>query len=303
MSMYKRSIATIVAAALGLLWAAGLLHPPEMAQGLAPAGDGMAFAPPVPEAGQPFTVRVSAPTAYTYVDLAVDHPQQVQVVYGDTGWDDGEHWWEWTAQSDKPGTYTFTFSHSCPPGPGCIPVVERALVVSGPPTSTPTHTPTSTPEPTPTPTPTGQPVVRIPLYLPLVMRGYPPIHDLDDAPDGCPGLVVEVGHLYRDDFDRTNDNDWYTFWAAAGRTYTLGTFGLAGRADTLLELYGPNCATLLAENDDVDYPRDRASRIVWAAPAGGPYHAVVRNYDWRVHGADTGYTFGVTPGGALPPEE
>ena len=149
----------------------------------------------------------------------------------------------------------------------------------------------------------GVPDYRDPIYLvylPLVLRVYssgPVTHELDDAPNDCPGQTVVVGDLYRDDWDTWNDNDWYSFEAQAGQTYTLQTSDLEARADTILVLYGPGCVEELAENDDLSWPTDVASRIVWTAPAGGTYHAGVRSYDWRVYGADTGYTFGVSRGG------
>jgi hypothetical protein len=141
-----------------------------------------------------------------------------------------------------------------------------------------------------------------PIYLPLVVRGYaapPTRHELEDAPDVCPGHTVEVGnHLYLDDFDALNDHDWYSFEAVAGRTYTIRTSELQARADTSIALYGDDCTTVLAENDDVAWPDDVASRIVWTAQASGTYHVDVRAYDWQVYGNDTGYTFGVQFGAA-----
>jgi hypothetical protein len=107
---------------------------------------------------------------------------------------------------------------------------------------------------------------------------------------------VELGHLYRDDSDRANDNDWYQFQAVIGTAYTIQTLSLGSRADTVLALFAADCATQLAENDDTA-PGNPASRIVFTAPAGATYCVDVRGYDWRVWGADTGYTFSVTRGG------
>ncbi|MCP3958719.1 MAG: PKD domain-containing protein, partial [bacterium] len=140
------------------------------------------------------------------------------------------------------------------------------------------------------------------IYLPLVACDYAApatIHELEDAPDTCPGHTVTVGnHLYLDDFDALNDHDWYSFEAVAGQTYTIQTSELQARADTSIALYGDDCTTVLAENDDVAWPDDVASRIVWTAQASGTYHVDARSYDWQVHGNDTGYTFGVHFGAA-----
>ncbi len=143
------------------------------------------------------------------------------------------------------------------------------------------------------------------IFLPLIMRGYPPappVVQVLDAPGTCPGLSIEPDTFYRDDFDGENDNDWYAFQAIAGQTYVLETGNLGPQADTLLALYtATDCETPLAENDDINYPHDVASRIVWTAPADGIYSALVRSYDWRVYGPGTDYTLRVTRStGATP---
>ena len=122
---------------------------------------------------------------------------------------------------------------------------------------------------------------------------------LDDAPNTCPGYAVEVGtHRYLDDFDQTSDQDWYTFQADAGRMYTIQTSELEARADTTIVLYSSDCTTRLADNDDISWPGNIASRIVWTAPSAGTYHALVYSYDWQIYGAETGYIFDVSAGGA-----
>ena len=132
------------------------------------------------------------------------------------------------------------------------------------------------------------------VFLPLILRSYPVYYQLSDTPDTCPGLAVEVGgHLYREDFDHTNDNDWYRFTAQAGLTYDIRTFDLEAGADTVMTLYDTDCTTPLAQNDDVE-PNNVASRIEWQAPTTGEYHVNVRHYNWTVYGAGTGYTLQVT---------
>ncbi len=144
------------------------------------------------------------------------------------------------------------------------------------------------------------------IFLPLIMRGYPPappVIQVLDAPGTCPGLSIDLGTFYRDDFDGDNDNDCFAFTAVAGQTYVLETGNLGPQADTLLALYAAtDCGTPLAENDDINYPHDIASRIVWTAPADGVYSALVRSYDWRVYGPDTGYTLWVTRSAGTTPQ-
>jgi hypothetical protein len=137
------------------------------------------------------------------------------------------------------------------------------------------------------------------VYLPLVLRQWPPlaptppIHYLDDTSDQCPGHPVEIGHLYREDFGHANDNDWYSFQAVAGQYHTMQTSELMSRTDTVIYLYAPDCTTELVQNDDIHYPDNIASRIVWVAPSAGTYHVMVRSYDWRIYDQDTGYTFDI----------
>jgi uncharacterized repeat protein (TIGR01451 family) len=144
------------------------------------------------------------------------------------------------------------------------------------------------------------------IFLPLVMRGYPPappVVQIGDAPGTCPGLSIALDTFYRDDFDGENDNDWFAFQAVAGQTYVLETGNLGPQGDTLLALYAAtDCATPLAENDDINYPHDIASRIVWTAPTNGVYSVLVRSYDWRIYGPDTGYTLRVTRSDGVTPQ-
>jgi len=147
------------------------------------------------------------------------------------------------------------------------------------------------------------------LYLPLIMRGYPPVvtpiepvvHPLADAPAQClSAAAVVISDIYQDDFATANDNDWYQFPAEAGRQYALTTGALGARADTLVYLYAPgDCVNPTAQNDDISYPTNIASRLDWTAPAEGTYYAMVRNWDWQVYGTDTGYRFTVAV--AVPP--
>jgi len=173
-------------------------------------------------------------------------------------------------------------------------------------TPTPTRTPTNTPTPTPTdtstptPTPTNTPTATIPVaaipspvYLPVVVRGWTPVpapRPLVGA-DTCPGELINGEWDYvAQEFEHENDADWFAFDATTGVTYRIETDDLGPRADTTLELHDRNCGALLAQSDDIHWPDNVASRIIWTAPASGRYHLSVRPYDWRVYGAGTNYT-------------
>jgi hypothetical protein len=121
---------------------------------------------------------------------------------------------------------------------------------------------------------------------------------VDDVPDTCPGQPIDVGQVYNEDLDHANDNDWLIIDVVAGQTYTVATGNLGTHADTVVELWDGTCAIKLAENDDISYPDDIASQIVWRAVSDGQLCAMVRNYDWTIYGADTGYSFIV----AIPPQ-
>lgn len=145
------------------------------------------------------------------------------------------------------------------------------------------------------------PVVTRPtrIYLPLLLRQHPVgpvVHPWADAPNTyAAARAVTLGDIYLDDFGLANDNDWYQFTATAGQSYRLTTGVLGARADTQLRLFtAGEWVTPTAENDDVNYPVDISSRIDWTAPADGVYYALVRNWDWQVYGAETGYQFSVT---------
>jgi len=144
------------------------------------------------------------------------------------------------------------------------------------------------------------------IFLPLIMRGYPPappVVQVGDAPGTCPGINIVLDTFYREDFDGENDNDCFAFAAIAGQTYVLETGNLGPQGDTLLALFAAtDCATPLAENDDINYPHDMASRIVWTAPTNGVYSALVRSYDWRVYGPGTDYTLRVTRSTGVAPQ-
>lgn len=71
-------------------------------------------------------------------------------------------------------------------------------------------------------------------------------------------------HSFADD-----ETDWVGFNACAGRSYIILTSSLVN-ADTTLELYGPDCTTLLASDEDSG--SGLASRIEWTASQNGTYH-------------------------------
>ena len=80
------------------------------------------------------------------------------------------------------------------------------------------------------------------------------------------------------------DEDWLHFWATQGVRYVVETDELGPTADTVLTLYDADGATVLAENDDIAYPENLASRIEWTAPSDGWVYVRVRHWNESIAG-------------------
>jgi hypothetical protein len=92
--------------------------------------------------------------------------------------------------------------------------------------------------------------------------------------------------------------DWYELIACAGVTYDVATSGLGPLANTIVEVWPPDCSALLASDDDGG--GGLASRLSWMAPSAGRYRICVRQAD-ASSGADRGYSLRVSPvAGACP---
>jgi YVTN family beta-propeller protein len=78
--------------------------------------------------------------------------------------------------------------------------------------------------------------------------------------------------------DWNADQDWISFDVQAGEVFTITTFNLAPGTDTVLTLYDTDGATQLAKSDDVNWPSDLSSQIVYTATQAGTYFAMVAPY-------------------------
>ena len=92
--------------------------------------------------------------------------------------------------------------------------------------------------------------------------------------DACPSATAIVGgqtqgHDFCDD-----PGDWVEFDTCPGRNYTIETANLGPAADTILELFAPDCTTVLAADDNGG--GGFASRIDWTATGPGTHRARAR---------------------------
>jgi hypothetical protein len=116
--------------------------------------------------------------------------------------------------------------------------------------------------------------------------------DAFEPESGCHlAAAIHGGETQRRNFCGDAE-DWASFNACAGRIYTIETSALGASADTVLELYGTDCSTLLLSDDDGG--GGKASRILnWTAPASGIYHIRVRQADAST-GNDRDYSLTLT---------
>ena len=92
-------------------------------------------------------------------------------------------------------------------------------------------------------------------------------------------------------FSYAGDTDWIQFRAKAGVPYVVETGNLGPGADTVLELYDQDSASLLALDDNSG--PGLASRIEWTAPREGTYFVLTRHRDPNVGGEGTSYEISV----------
>ena len=134
------------------------------------------------------------------------------------------------------------------------------------------------PSPPPTPTPTPTP------------RVYPDAYEPDNTCGNARWLYP--GDQQRHNFHRSGDVDWVQFTLVVGHTYVIETKNLESNADTVIELYAPNCSARLA-SDDESGP-GHGSRIEWQPTFSGIYKAKVRPFSALNTGRFSGYTLTIT---------
>ncbi|MBI3585215.1 MAG: PPC domain-containing protein [Nitrospinae bacterium] len=91
--------------------------------------------------------------------------------------------------------------------------------------------------------------------------------------------TVTLGTSYHHTYYPLGDEDWISFSATSGITYTIETLNLTNGADTHLFLYNTDGATLITSNDDRSLSgTDKSSLITWTATATGTYYVRSKAY-------------------------
>ena len=123
---------------------------------------------------------------------------------------------------------------------------------------------------------------------PIVLEQcYGCINDAQESNQNCyvSSATITGGQKKHNNFCNDAD-DWFVFNACGGRQYTIETLNLGTAADTVLELYGTDCTTLIASDDNGG--GGLSSRIVWTAPLSGSYHVLAKQKD-STFGKDRDY--------------
>ena len=130
-------------------------------------------------------------------------------------------------------------------------------------------------------------VAPTPTVTPTPTQAIPP--DAYEPDNSCSsGSWINVGDSQRHNFHQENDIDWVRFYADSGKTYVLETRDLDLNADTVMDLYAPDCVTWITGNDDGG--PGLGSRIEWTAASSGVYGVRIRPWYGGNTGANSGYT-------------
>ena len=133
------------------------------------------------------------------------------------------------------------------------------------------------------------------------VRSYPANAEVETTIDACTpdayepdndasaALTLQPAAPQSHTFCGAGDEDWVAIWMEKGGQYTVATGDLAEHTDTVLTLYAGDGVTMLAENDDIDFPTNLASQIMWRAEVTGWHYARVRHWDAQVAGDAVNY--------------
>lgn len=112
-------------------------------------------------------------------------------------------------------------------------------------------------------------------YTLLLQPISDPVDDVGNRDELSTDLIIGtslVGTL-----NYQGDEDWFRFEAVEDATYVFDV-GLETLQDSVLRVVDGDGRTVLAENDDIEYP-DRSSNIEWHSPDVGTKYVVVSGFD------------------------
>ncbi len=95
-------------------------------------------------------------------------------------------------------------------------------------------------------------------------------------------------------FDIAEDQDWFSFNAAAGESYVLEAKNLTAGVDTIIKVYDQDGLTLLASDDNSG--NGAASQLEWTSPQDGTYFVQVTPASGSSYGCNATYEFSVQGG-------
>lgn len=104
---------------------------------------------------------------------------------------------------------------------------------------------------------------------------------VDTVPGDTSSTVnLAIGSSVNGVLDTLGDRDWYRVTLTAGQTYTftVGGTGSGDIVDSYLRLHN-SAGTMIAENDDIAFPGNTFSRIVFTAMTSGTYFVNVAAYN------------------------
>jgi hypothetical protein len=115
--------------------------------------------------------------------------------------------------------------------------------------------------------------------------------------DSTQAKSISVGTTQIHTFSR-HDNDWYSFSAVSGRSYTIET---TGTMDTYLYLYDGSGAGRISSNDDyyLDEMNNWNARIDWTSDSSGTYLVHARAYNQNTNCGSYGFWVREGAGGSI----
>lgn len=84
--------------------------------------------------------------------------------------------------------------------------------------------------------------------------------------------IINKGIPQKHAFETAHELDWVKFYASANTTYVVDVQNTSVGTDSLVYLYGSDKVTLLGSNDDISYPTNNMSRIIWFFEEPGFYY-------------------------------